>query len=153
MPRKARERSATGCYHIMARGINHTAIYNDDADNMNFLHILDFCADEDFTIFAYCLMGNHFHLLAKADADVLQHVMKAVGIRYVAYFNRRYQRMDLFFAGGITPNLLQQKDIFCVCCVISIATRLLPESCRKCRTTLGAVILITLAAEKRYFVR
>lgn len=54
MPRKARERSATGCYHIMGRGINHAAIYNDDADNMNFLHILDFCADEDFTIFAYC---------------------------------------------------------------------------------------------------
>lgn len=50
MPRKARERSATGCYHIMGRGINHAAIYNDDADNMNFLHILDFCADEDFTI-------------------------------------------------------------------------------------------------------
>lgn len=36
MPRKAREQSATGCYHIMGRGINHTAIYNDDADNMNF---------------------------------------------------------------------------------------------------------------------
>ncbi len=37
MPRKARERSATGCDHIMGRGINHAAIYNDDADNMNFL--------------------------------------------------------------------------------------------------------------------
>ena len=45
MPRKARERSATGCYHIMGRGINHAAIYNDDADNMNFLHILDFFSD------------------------------------------------------------------------------------------------------------
>lgn len=26
MPRKARERSATGCYHIMGRGINHTEL-------------------------------------------------------------------------------------------------------------------------------
>lgn len=153
MPRKARERSATGCYHIMGRGINHAAIYNDDADNMNFLHILDFCADEDFTIFAYCLMGNHFHLLAKADADVLQHVMKAVGIRYVAYFNRRYQRDGPLFRGRYNSQPVTTKGYFCVCCVISIATRLLPESCRKCRTTLGAVILITLAAEKRYFVR
>ncbi len=56
MPRKARERSATGCYHIMARGINHTAIYNDDADNMNFLHILDFCADEDF--YNFCVLPD-----------------------------------------------------------------------------------------------
>lgn len=112
MPRKARERSATGCYHIMARGINHTAIYNDDADNMNFLHILDFCADEDFTIFAYCLMGNHFHLLAKADADVLQHVMKAVGIRYVAYFNRRYQRDGPLFRGRYNSQPVTTKGYF-----------------------------------------
>lgn len=112
MPRKARERSATGCYHIMARGINHIAIYNDDADNMNFLHILDFCADEDFTIFAYCLMGNHFHLLAKADADVLQHVMKAVGIRYVAYFNRRYQRDGPLFRGRYNSQPVTTKGYF-----------------------------------------
>ena len=112
MPRKARERSATGCYHIMGRGINHAAIYNDDADNMNFLHILDFCADEDFTIFAYCLMGNHFHLLAKADADVLQHVMKAVGIRYVAYFNRRYQRDGPLFRGRYNSQPVTTKGYF-----------------------------------------
>lgn len=112
MPRKARERSATGCYHIMGRGINHAAIYNDDADNMNFLHILDFCADEDFTIFAYCLMGNHFHLLAKADAGVLQHVMKAVGIRYVAYFNRRYQRDGPLFRGRYNSQPVTTKGYF-----------------------------------------
>lgn len=112
MPRKARERSATGCYHIMGRGINHAAICNDDADNMNFLHILDFCADEDFTIFAYCLMGNHFHLLAKADADVLQHVMKAVGIRYVAYFNRRYQRDGPLFRGRYNSQPVTTKGYF-----------------------------------------
>ena len=62
MPRKARKLSSCGVYHIMIRGINRMTIFNDDADNLNFLHILDFCADENFIIMAYCLMGNHLHL-------------------------------------------------------------------------------------------
>lgn len=92
MPRKARKLSSCGVYHIMIRGINRMTIFNDDADNLNFLHILDFCADENFIIMAYCLMGNHLHLLAKDCNDSLQHMMKAIGVRYVAYYNRRYQR-------------------------------------------------------------
>ena len=48
MPRKARKLSSCGVYHIMIRGINRMTIFNDDADNLNFLHILDFCADEKF---------------------------------------------------------------------------------------------------------
>ena len=90
MPRKARKLSSCGVYHIMIRGINRMTIFNDDADNLNFLHILDFCADENFIIMAYCLMGNHLHLLAKDCNDSLQHMMKAIGVRYVAYYNRRY---------------------------------------------------------------
>ena len=52
MPRKARKLSSCGVYHIMIRGINRMTIFNDDADNLNFLHILDFCADENFIIMA-----------------------------------------------------------------------------------------------------
>lgn len=88
MPRKARKLSSTGIYHIMGRGVNHMAIYNDDADSLNFLYILDFCADDDFVILGYCLMGNHYHLLVKAEDDALQRVMKAVGVRYVSYYNK-----------------------------------------------------------------
>lgn len=42
MPRKARKLSSCGVYHIMIRGINRMTIFNDDADNLNFLHILVF---------------------------------------------------------------------------------------------------------------
>jgi len=76
MPRKARKLSSCGVYHIMIRGINRMTIFNDDADNLNFLHILDFCADENFIIMAYCLMGNHLHLEVRIDgnrADVLRY--------------------------------------------------------------------------------
>ena len=45
--------ASAACNHIMIRGINRMTIFNDDADNLNFLHILDFCADENFIIMAY----------------------------------------------------------------------------------------------------
>ncbi|HHY80713.1 MAG TPA: hypothetical protein GX516_10410 [Thermoanaerobacter sp.] len=32
MPRKAREKSKTGIYHIMLRGINHETIFQSDGD-------------------------------------------------------------------------------------------------------------------------
>lgn len=114
MPRKARSLSSSGIYHIMVRGINRMAIFNDDADNINFLHILDFCADDNFTILAYCLMGNHFHLLVKTQdsTDALQHVMKAVGVRYVSYFNKRYQRSGSLFQGRFKSQNVTTKGYF-----------------------------------------
>lgn len=56
MPRKARERSATGCYHIMGRGINHAAIYNDDADNMNFFTYPGFLCGRRF--YNFCVLPD-----------------------------------------------------------------------------------------------
>ena len=112
MPRKARKLSSCGVYHIMIRGINRMTIFNDDADNLNFLHILDFCADENFIIMAYCLMGNHLHLLAKDCNDSLQHMMKAIGVRYVAYYNRRYQRTGPLFQGRYKSQPVTTKGYF-----------------------------------------
>ncbi|MGI5876899.1 MAG: hypothetical protein ACOX6X_08885 [Dethiobacteria bacterium] len=32
MPRAAREKSSTGIYHVILRGINHQVIFEDDED-------------------------------------------------------------------------------------------------------------------------
>ena len=98
MPRKARKLSSCGVYHIMIRGINRMTIFNDDADNLNFLHILDFCADENFIIMAYCLMGNHLHLLAKDCNDSLQQMMNLISMLLLA--NRFFVLMPYLTAVG-----------------------------------------------------
>ena len=43
MPRVAREKSSTGIYHIMLRGINRHTIFLDDEDNEKFLQTLKEC--------------------------------------------------------------------------------------------------------------
>lgn len=52
MPRKARKLSSCGVYHIMIRGINRMTIFNDDADNLNFLL---------FSIFAQMKILSSWH--------------------------------------------------------------------------------------------
>ena len=37
MPRKAREKSGTGIYHVMLRGINHQDIFEERSDYWKFL--------------------------------------------------------------------------------------------------------------------
>ena len=61
-------------------------IFHDGADNLTFLRFLSETVDDDFQVAAYCLMGNHFHLLVvtnKEKEDVLESKMKSLLIRYV----------------------------------------------------------------------
>lgn len=102
MPRKARQLSPSGVYHIMVRGIDKMQIFPSPDDNLHFLAILDFVQRDDFLILAYCLMGNHVHLLvktAKDSTEALETAMKKLGVRYVSFFNSKYQRVGTLFQG------------------------------------------------------
>lgn len=102
MPRKARQLSPSGVYHIMVRGIDKMQIFPADADCLHYLAILDNVQNDDFQILAYCLMGNHLHLLAKTRKDsieAMESAMKSLGVRYVSFFNAKYQRVGTLFQG------------------------------------------------------
>lgn len=98
MPRTARETSATGIYHIILRGINQQNIFEDDEDKLKFLLILrevkELCG---FSIYAYALMDNHIHLLIKVGEQPLEQIFKRIGGKYVAWFNKKYQRTGHLF--------------------------------------------------------
>ena len=52
----------------MLRGINQQQIFEDSEDYEKFLQILKDCkAVSEYKLFAYCLMGNHIHLLIQED--------------------------------------------------------------------------------------
>jgi REP element-mobilizing transposase RayT len=51
-------------YHVTSRGDRREAIYEDDADRERFLAVLGHAAARfDAQVLAYCLMGNHHHLV------------------------------------------------------------------------------------------
>ena len=56
MPRKAREKSESGIYHIIMRGINRQTIFEDEEDCAQFLQTLQRYKEKSgYQIYAYCL--------------------------------------------------------------------------------------------------
>ena len=68
MPRKQREKSGTGIYHVMMRGINHQDIFEDRGDYWKFLKLLRMQTHPEDNagkplpahciVYAYCLMSQ-----------------------------------------------------------------------------------------------
>ena len=107
MPRKQREKSGTGIYHVMMRGINHQDIFEERADYWKFLKLLrmqTYPEDKQghllpahLTIYAYCLMSNHVHLLVREQTEGLVAPIKSVAISYAQYFNYKYEHSGQLF--------------------------------------------------------
>ena len=102
MPRTARKHSQSGIYHVMLRGINRQTIFERDEDYQYFIYVLKRCRKVSrFILYAYCLMGNHVHLLIREgsgeDAEPLEIVFKRIGVRYSIYYNRTYNRTGHLF--------------------------------------------------------
>lgn len=98
MPRRARRTAGSGIYHVMLRGVNRDPIFLDDEDRTYFLRVLGTVRDASgCRVLAYCLMDNHVHLVLRTGAEPLGAVVKRLGVRYVARFNRRYDRVGHLF--------------------------------------------------------
>lgn len=98
MSRIARKKSATGIYHVLARGINQQRIFEDDADFAAYLEILTRVKRKSpFDLYAYCLMSNHIHLLL-GEADVpLSRIIQRISVSYAYRFNQKYDRSGHLF--------------------------------------------------------
>jgi len=94
MPRIARVVVANYPHHITQRGINKAEIFIDDEDRGYFLQYLkDWSKRTDTKVWAYCLMGNHFHLLlGPAREDSLERCLHGTTFRYAQHFNLKYGR-------------------------------------------------------------
>ena len=113
MPRTARKESQSGMYHVMLRGINQQQIFEDDEDNEKFLEILKDCTDANaFKLYAYCLMGNHVHLLIKVAAEGLEQIFKKIGVKYVYWYNWKYNRSGHLFQDRFKSEPVESDEYF-----------------------------------------
>jgi len=113
MPRAARIKSSTGIYHLMARGIHRQTIFSSEEDNTRFLNTLGkYCKKSFCEIYAYCLMGNHFHLLLKEGQEPLATTIKRIGTSYVFYYNWKYNRKGHLFQDRYKSEPVEDNDYF-----------------------------------------
>lgn len=100
MARVARQKSETGVYHVMVRGINRQDIFLDDEDRQRYLTTLErFKRQANLRLFGFCLMSNHLHLLLAEGEEPLGETMRRVGSSYVPWYNDKYLRVGYLFQG------------------------------------------------------
>jgi putative transposase len=98
MPRKAREKSETGIYHVMIRGSNKQEIFHDDQDFARFLETLELVKRKtELKINGWCLMPNHAHLLLGEGKEAISLAMKRIGVSYAWFYNWKYQTIGHLF--------------------------------------------------------
>lgn len=113
MPRRLRDISQTGYYHVTARGNDKKDIYYNANDKVFFLNLLRKIKVEfEIRVLSYCLMDNHFHLLIYDPSAQLSEFMKLLLQSYVIYFNGTYNKSGRLFGDRFySRSLVTQTDI------------------------------------------
>ena len=100
MARKLRVQYEGAIYHVMNRGDRREPIFKDDQDRVLFLETLgQACLRTDWQVHAWCLMGNHFHLVVETPKANLVAGMKWFLGTYTGRFNRRHKLFGHLFSG------------------------------------------------------
>ena len=100
MARKLRVQYPGAIYHLMNRGDRREAIFLDDQDRVLFLDTLgEACQKTDWQVHAWCLMSNHFHLVAETPrANLVDGMHWLLGV-YTGRFNHRHKEFGHLFSG------------------------------------------------------
>ena len=99
-------------YHILSRGNEQKDIFYDDQDRLLFLATIGEMSERfEIDVFAYVLMGNHYHLLLKTNRANLSKSMQWLGVTYTRRFNLRHFRSGHLFQGRF-KSIIVQNDAY-----------------------------------------
>ncbi len=104
-------------YHVTSRGNERREVYRDDEDRRLFLATLGrTVARWRWAVHAYCLMGNHYHLLIETPEPSLSRGMRQLNGEYTQAFNRRHGRAGHLFQGRFKALLVEKEGYLLELC-------------------------------------
>ena len=110
MPRLARLDAPGVLHHIMGRGIERNKIFINDKDREDFIERLSAMAEEGaMDVYAWALLPNHFHILAKTKNRPLSSSMRKILTGYAVNFNKRHRRYGHLFQNRYKSIVCQEE--------------------------------------------
>lgn len=124
LSKECRETSLAGVHHVVLRGFNYERVFNDEQDRRKFLEILRQIThpiDENgaplppyCTIYAYCLMSNHIHILLAEGTEQMPDTVERISEAYINYYNNRYERQDPLFTERLHSRVVDNVGYFLI---------------------------------------
>jgi putative transposase len=110
MPRVARALADGHCYHILNRGNGRQQVFHKDQDYSAFINLLNEARQRyPISLFSYCLMPNHFHLLVRAEkGEELSRCMQWLMTSHVRRYHRHYGGSGHIWQGRYKSFIVQQ---------------------------------------------
>lgn len=99
MPKINRNNLESNIFHIMSQGINQEYIFDKEQDKRKYRKLI-FLYNKKFKveIIAYCIMGNHVHLLIESNkVENMSKFMHQINMEYALYYNKNRNRVGYVF--------------------------------------------------------
>ena len=113
MPRHPRLFVPGATYHVYCRVARGEFVFDDEYEAVEFVETLRGVRDLDgWTIFAWCLMGNHFHLVLKTrNVDLWRSMARLQGTVSRRY-NRRHGYLGRLWQSRYRARVITSDDYF-----------------------------------------
>ncbi len=117
MSRTKRSIPINAAMHIVCRGNNKQNIFIGEGDKLRYYSLLKTFKEENkLSIFHYCLMNNHAHLIVWLnEKSKVSRFMKQVNLTYFNYFNKIYNYVGHLWQGRFKSNIIDDDSYLLQC--------------------------------------
>jgi REP element-mobilizing transposase RayT len=96
----------------MVRGIEGRPLFRTEEDRADFVERLGRLAASGLIVYAWALLPNHAHFLARTGALALPRAMRRLLTGYAGAFNRRHRRTGHLFANRYKSIVVEEEPYF-----------------------------------------
>jgi REP element-mobilizing transposase RayT len=122
-----------GYYHVGTRGNNKRSIYVDDRDRELFMFALRRIARKfGWLFYAYCLMGNHYHLVVQIGEAGISRGMCELNTWYAINYNARHNRTNHLFGRRFWSELITSDAHLLGACRYVVQNPVRARLCKAC---------------------
>ncbi len=111
MPRPPRVFVEGGIYHVYNRVTRGELVFAEDQEAALLLDAMRDARDRDgFTVLAWCIMGNHYHMAVRCGSVPLWRSMASIHTRVSKNYNARYRFYGPFWQGRYRAKLVETPE-------------------------------------------
>lgn len=105
-------------HHVVQRGHDLNAVFVETADYEYYLeNLIEYKAQYDVSVYAYCLMTNHVHLILepRAEGSAISSLMRRLSARQARRVNRLERRTGTLWSGRFKSSIIDTDRYLLAC--------------------------------------